>query len=414
MMKKHEIETCWCGSSELEKYTENYVRCRNCSTLINTPRFEDGFFRVEDEETAYYGKNYWLEHQTNELGLKSILERAREDLSGRCIYWLETALKYISPGDRTLEVGFGSGGLIALLSELGFESHGIELSEWLVQYVNSIYGIDVKKDIIENFVAPSKSFDSIFLFDVMEHFSNPLSTVEAISRLIKDDGYLFIQTPCFQNYDKSIDELIKINDPFLQMIIDKEHLYLYSEDSLKKLLKKFGFNFFYVEKALFPYDMFIVATKNGIKRNSLSEAKKKCEQTRQGRVMLALMDVYDKLREIENLLEESEIDRNARLQEIINLNKRLQESEIDRANRLEIISKLEDLLRESELDRANRLTVIQELNDQLRKSEKDKTDYLNKVDGITKEFANVQAQLKSLRKIINANWIIKKYIEFKE
>ncbi|WP_339220225.1 methyltransferase domain-containing protein [Paenibacillus sp. FSL W7-1332] len=375
MADKIDVMSCWCGSSDLEYYSSEYVRCRSCSTLINSPRYDNSFFKVTDEEESYYGKKYWLEHQLEDLGLHSVMDRTRLDLSGRCIHWLKCVLNYLSPKDVTLELGFGSGGLIALLDTLGYKSMGLELSEWLVDYVKNIYRINVKQGSIDDYEGEPKKFDSIMLFDVMEHLPDPLSTIQHISELITDEGYLFIQTPCFRNNDYSMNELVSKNDPFLSMMIDQEHLYLYTESSLKALLRKFGFEYFHMEQPLFEYDMFLVASKKSIVRNDYQKVEEILEGSREGRIILALIEVYNKqlameeqavlrlqsIQKLESWLQESEKDRKDRLDSIVELEKKLVESEVDRKNRLNLINELQVRCQESEKDRDERLSLIRTL-----------------------------------------------------
>ncbi|WP_171651162.1 class I SAM-dependent methyltransferase [Paenibacillus foliorum] len=390
-MNKIDITTCWCGSSLLELYSENYVRCLSCNTLINSPRYEDKFFDVTDEEQSYYGKNYWLEHQVNDLGLQSIVDRSRTDLSGRCIYWLKVILKYLEPKATTLEVGFGSGGLIALLNALSFNSSGIELSDWVVQYVKDIYRVNVYKNKIEDLDSKPKSYDSIILLDVMEHLPQPLKTIASVSKLIKDNGYVIIQTPCFRNQNLSYNEMIATDDPFLQMMIDQEHLYLYTEDGMKEMLKQFGFEYSYIEPALFPYDMFVVASKKPIITKKLEDIEKLLMKTREGRIIMALLDLYDKQVKTENeailrlqsnqkleiWLQESEKDRVARLEAIQTLEKNLIESEEDRAARLDLLNRNDEIIRSIEEDRGERLKSILTLEQNLRLSEVERTTLNN-------------------------------------
>lgn len=385
-MEKISIHNCWCGSNKLEPFSEHYLLCSSCKTLINSPRYVDSYFQVINDEESYYGKNYWLNHQKADLGLQSILERSRADLSERNIYWLQTLLKYLKTDAKTFEVGFGPGGLIALLNFLGYNSTGIELSDWVVNFVKDIYQVDVKSGQIENASLPVKSFDSIIMLDVIEHLPRPIDTMKIISDLLVDDGFLMIQTPCFKNSDMYLEQLEIENDPFLEMMIDQEHLFLYSEFALKKLLEKIGFKFFYTEPALFAYDIFLVASKNPLTVQKREEVEKKLLSNREGRIVLALIDLYNKhqhalneaelrltnIRKLQVLLEKSEEDRAARLKVIEDLEIQLKASEEDRAARLKGLENLENELKSSEEDRAARLRIIKGLEAALKESEEDR------------------------------------------
>ena len=395
----------------LVKYSDFYLRCERCNTLINSPRFEDSYFDVNDEENSYYGKNYWLEHQTDDLGLRSIYDRVRSDLSERCLYWLKIVLKYLSSNDRTLEVGFGSGGLIALLSSLGYRSEGVELSGWLVDYVKNIYDVNVLQGSIEKMDRNGGGYDSVFLFDVMEHLPQPLRTLKHINEILTDNGYLFIQTPHFQNYQMSENELRAINDPFLEMMIDSEHLYLYTENGLRELLQKSGFNFFYLEKALFPYDTFLVASKTPIVRKSDTEVESFLASSRNGRIAQALIDVYDQRMSMENeailrlgsierleaWLKESEADRADRLIKIDQLQTRLEQSEKDSTERLQQVTLMGEMLRRTEKDCMDRLEQMNIIGENLRKTEENRMQDLERITVLETQLNQSLLEIDQLR-----------------
>lgn len=395
-MEKSPVHSCWCGSADLKVFSDKYLLCSSCKTLINSPRYDDSYFEVNNDEDSYYGKGYWLNHQTTDLGLQSILERSRSDLSERNIYWLQILLKYLKTDAKTFEVGFGPGGLIALLNFLGYSSTGIELSNWVVNFVKDIYQVDVEHGQIENFPLPIKSFDSIIMLDVIEHLPRPMETMRIISELLADDGFLMIQTPCFRNTDMSLEQLEKKKDPFLEMMIDQEHLFLYSESGLKKLLECMGFHFIYEEPALFAYDIFLIASKTPLTIQKRDEIEKKLLSNRDGRIVLALIDLYNKYqhtlseanRRLENiqklqmLLEKSEEDRAARLKVIEYVEAKLKESEEDRSERLKVIKNLEIELKASEEDRAMRLKMMEKLEEALKESEEDRTARLKVIKNL--------------------------------
>jgi hypothetical protein len=68
---------------------------------------------------------------------------------------------------------------------------------------------------------------------------------------------------------------------------------------------------------------------------------------------------------LEKLLQESELDRGLRFEQIQELTNQLQESELDRGLRFEQIQDLTKLLKESEADRAERLRRIHQLETRL-------------------------------------------------
>ena len=134
-----EITRCWCGSDKFEEFSENYVKCNNCKTLINTPRPCNDYYNVINDSQDFYGKKYWFEHQKENSNLPSIVERARTDIYDRCVKWLKIVLKYKLPPGKVLEIGCGNGSFLAILESCGFDEIGIELSPWVVEFVKEYF-----------------------------------------------------------------------------------------------------------------------------------------------------------------------------------------------------------------------------------------------------------------------------------
>lgn len=388
-----EVNKCWCGTRKLEPFSKNYIRCNNCLTLISSPRKPDEFYNVQNDDFDFYGKDYWLNHQ-NELGFPDIIKRSREDLSERCVYWLKSILSHKMPLGKSLELGCSHGALVALMKFNGFEARGLELSNWVVQYATKTFGIPVFCGKIEELNVEPNSLDCIVMMDVLEHLTTPLETLNLVAKLLKRDGILVIQTPCYRDLESTYEQMVDKQDVFLQMLNEREHLYLFTVNGLKILLKKIGLNFMIEEKALFPYDMFVFASKSPIPTYDERALVSNLSGSVQGRITLALFDLYQKW-------EISEKDRAARLEAINNLEKVLQESESDRKARLEVINELNTRLMESESDRAARLAVINELNTRLVESESDRAARLAVINELSARLVESESDRAARLVVIN-------------
>ena len=84
---------------------------------------------------------------------------------------------YLSKKTKVLEVGFGSGYFLSLLSQNGHEVYGVEKSENALRYAKEIF--NEKKQSSKNLMIadgfklpfPDNSFDLVFNIGVIEHFS---------------------------------------------------------------------------------------------------------------------------------------------------------------------------------------------------------------------------------------------------
>jgi 2-polyprenyl-3-methyl-5-hydroxy-6-metoxy-1,4-benzoquinol methylase len=337
---------CWCGSDHLEGFSREYSYCRDCGTLVSQAGLSIEQTRVRHDEKDFYGKNYWLSHQKKDLGFPDIYERTRSDLPERCIHWMRTILKYKLPPARTLELGCGHGGFVALLRAAGYEASGLELSPWVAEYASKTFGIPMLVGMVEEQDVEPGSLDVIIMMDVLEHLPQPTKTVERCLDLLSPSGILIIQTPCFPE-GQDHDWMLREKSDFLQQLKTTEHLYLFSERSVRQLLSRQGIVHLALEEAIFAqYDMFLVAGRTPLVVSTEEQKEAALTASWQGRITLALLDS----------------DQHAR-----QLRQRLLESEADRAARLDVINRLSKLLEESEAGRAAGLRVIEALRSKQRK-----------------------------------------------
>jgi ubiquinone/menaquinone biosynthesis C-methylase UbiE len=84
---------------------------------------------------------------------------------------------------------------------------------------------DYKGDVQKlNF--PSGSFDGVFCHHVIEHLENPFEALKEFHRVLQAGGILYVETP----------------DPSsIWAKADETHLYAFSKEHLKRILKKAGF-----------------------------------------------------------------------------------------------------------------------------------------------------------------------------
>ena len=197
----------------------------------------------------------------NDLGFANIYQRARSDLTERVLHWVKTLLKYRVPPARALELGSAHGGFVATLKWAGFDASGLELSPAIAQIARTLFDVPMLVGPVEDEEIPSNSLDVIALMDVLEHLPDPVATMRRCIDLLAPDGFLLIQTPRFPE-GRSFDDLTRDAEPFLEQLKANEHLYLFSERSVRQFFAELGLKSLVFEGALFGhYDMFFVASR---------------------------------------------------------------------------------------------------------------------------------------------------------
>jgi SAM-dependent methyltransferase len=246
-----------------------------------------------------------------------------------------------------LELGSAHGGFVAMLRWAGFDAMGLELSPWIVEYASNIFQVPMLLGPLENQKIENNSLDGIFLMDVIEHLSDPVATINLCLNLLKTDGFLMIQTPRYFE-GKAFETMNIEGDPFLRLLLPSEHLYLFSESSIRKFFNRLGVKNLSFERPMFDqYDMYFFVSREPLKTNSESEIEKALSASPSGRFIQAVLDLNQRYHQSLENLQECETDRAARLELIQDLSRHLQECETDRAARLELIQDLSQNLQES-------------------------------------------------------------------
>ncbi|PPD51119.1 MAG: hypothetical protein CTY13_00130 [Methylobacter sp.] len=322
---------CWCGNSDLLPFGTEYGECRVCKTLVYLKDMPPEQLLVRDDETDFYGKKYWLEHQQDAFGYADIHTRARNDLTERNLHWLKTLFKYRLPPAKVLELGCSHGGFVRLLQQTGYDASGVEMSPWVVEYGQNTFGVPIFVGPIEALEIEQGSLDVIALMDVLEHLPDPEATVAYCLKLLKPDGLLLLQTPKFKE-EMNYSALVKNKDRFIDMLIPEEHIFLFSDYSITRLFQQLGAEYIQFEPAIFDhYDMFFAVSRVPLQTNTPVQVESALLAKPDGRLTLALLDLRERELDLTCKLQESEADRAARWKQIQTLTKMLKKQESDLA-----------------------------------------------------------------------------------
>ena len=160
------------------------------------------------------------------------------------ILFREFINKFNLPGKKIVEIGCGQGECLTTLTEFNVIAKGIENSEESVMKANSA-GLSVYKLFLNNAndIIPDGPYDGFFQFNFLEHQPNPSEMVRAIYNNLTEDGVGLVTVPSFES--------VFAEGAYYQLCQD--HLAYYSEDSLKFLFQKNGFEI--IESKMVHRDM---------------------------------------------------------------------------------------------------------------------------------------------------------------
>ncbi|HOI42605.1 MAG TPA: class I SAM-dependent methyltransferase [Elusimicrobiales bacterium] len=218
-----------CGSDSPKKGaalgTGALHACGACSVRFISPQPTDAELR------AVYGEGYY-----KSWGLSGTAENERVKAMKTATFELRLDLisRYKSSGD-ILDVGCATGYFLEAAEKRGFQPYGVEISYHSSAAAKEKFGADrVHAGVLEDAPFRDGQFDVIAMSDLLEHVRDPLRTLAAARRLLKDDGAVMIMTP-------DTDSLTARMMGARWTHYKPEHLFYFNRRSLSLLAKKSGF-----------------------------------------------------------------------------------------------------------------------------------------------------------------------------
>jgi 2-polyprenyl-3-methyl-5-hydroxy-6-metoxy-1,4-benzoquinol methylase len=175
-------------------------RCARCGQVWVSPRLtEEGLHAI------YAHESYWRSDSPRTVGYRDY--RSDERLYLKTFRRrLGFSLAGVPRRGRALDVGCAAGFCMKVLSELGFEAHGVEPSAEIARHARERFGFEtVHVGPLESLDQPAGSFDVITMWDVVEHVIDPRGLLARARELLKPDGALVLET---QNVDSAFARLL--------------------------------------------------------------------------------------------------------------------------------------------------------------------------------------------------------------
>ncbi|WP_375579335.1 methyltransferase domain-containing protein [Marivirga tractuosa] len=204
---------------------------------------------------------------------------------------------YKSPEDvNVLDVGCGNGIISLNLGELGYNVHGIELSEDALDIAksqNKFSNVIFEKANAETLKLKGKKYDVVICSEVLEHLHHPENLLQELSHLIKNDGVLIVTVPNgigpremfvtrpfikIRNNNglswkllSTVKSKLGYSGTTIQSAAsDLDHIQFFTKKQLKKLAENSGFEIIKLSAANFIDDVFPFSI---VARNSMSIQK---------------------------------------------------------------------------------------------------------------------------------------------
>ncbi|QQS35703.1 MAG: class I SAM-dependent methyltransferase [Ignavibacteriales bacterium] len=219
-----------CGNNVSEEVTSNtyrYYKCSNCNTSQvlpqpSTKQLNDYYnsFHLSDTQGGTYD---WVEERMKaDFGTKAVL--ISEQVNNKDI--------------KLLDVGCGKGFFVQECVKAGMHAQGIDVSESGIKYATEVLKVKAECKAIEEVVGKPEyksAFDVVTLWATIEHVPEPYTLLKSIYSCLKPGG-LFILDTGMGNVKEE-----KYLSGHSQWYDALQHLFVYSEEGLRKILKDTGF-----------------------------------------------------------------------------------------------------------------------------------------------------------------------------
>ena len=209
--KLFECQNCGAVSPNIDNSGEDYI-----DSVYEVEEYKEKFIRETHSQYDYRKNNFGRER------FKYTIDRLGLDKNS-----------------NVLDLGCGAGYYIGTLHDAKIQYKGLEVVDHLVDYCKLQHGLNVEKTDLED--EKDGSYDLVTMFDVLEHLSDPIETLNTVNKKLKPGGYCVAYTP---NIFSIGYELMGVRQ---NTMLPFEHLCFVTQGSLQHLAKNTGFKIDKVE-----------------------------------------------------------------------------------------------------------------------------------------------------------------------
>jgi 2-polyprenyl-3-methyl-5-hydroxy-6-metoxy-1,4-benzoquinol methylase len=236
------MATCYiCGSAKNRSLCNipigTIVRCVECETVYRAVVVTGDEYRKLYQSEAMMETPFYL---ANKIATDPKAEPMPTFARG-----LRRLGELRTPG-RLLDVGCSYGAFMVLAQGVGWSTSGVELSESAAKFAREERHLDVFSGTVEQATYPEGYFDTVTLWDVIEHLDNPVSTMAEIRRIMAPGGILLIFTINQESLLTATGHILyklSLNKwkHLMGLFYDIHHNFFFSPRTITSFLKRSGF-----------------------------------------------------------------------------------------------------------------------------------------------------------------------------
>ena len=198
-------------------------KCTSCGFHFTNP------IPSEDAIGAYYKSEDYVSHSSTNKGLvNKLYNLVRTITLGKKV----SLIRSHSKGNSVLDIGSGTGHFLNACKQNGLVVQGLEPDNDARTFAKDNFDLDLEP--LDNLLAiESDSKDVITMWHVLEHVYHLKRDIGQITRVLKQDGALFIAVPNMNSYDA------KVYKEYWAAYDVPRHLYHFQENTIKQLFSQF-------------------------------------------------------------------------------------------------------------------------------------------------------------------------------
>ena len=226
-----------CGSADIQNIlsVKDYMvsgkifpiaECNSC-----TLRFTQDVPDADSISDYYKSKNYISHSNTS----KGFINRLYKIVRKRTMTGKRKLVETITSVKRgsLLDIGSGIGSFVNEMKRHGWNATGMEPDEEARKLAKQVYQLELK-NTSEFYKLPSGSFDTITLWQVLEHVHDLHGCIQQLKRLLTENGRLFIAVPNYTSKDAAVYK------EYWAAYDVPRHLYHFSPRAMQVLIEKNG------------------------------------------------------------------------------------------------------------------------------------------------------------------------------
>ena len=203
------------------------MHCNNCDN-----RFTQNIATETEIGKYYQSENYISHSDTKKDFISKIYHSVRNITLVSKRKLIEKNVK--QQKGKLLDIGAGTGAFANAMTQAGWTVTALEPDEQAIKKAQENYQIQLQPTA-ELFNFPSRQFDAITMWHVMEHVHNIHGYLEQFKKIIKPSGKIFIAVPNYTSFDSSYYQ------QYWAGYDVPRHLYHFSPHGMKRLAQQHGF-----------------------------------------------------------------------------------------------------------------------------------------------------------------------------